>query len=176
MKKILLIALGLLILTPSFALKDTTQEYAQAERYFDNGDYAMAERYYQQALVKYKTIDKLAAYIQNQLAFCLRYQKKTEKAVAAYRELQSDYPNSSLIQEAQEHIARTYYEAGDYAKAAPEFEKMAGQAENSRVGAAVASSENNEKAKAAYGYAAMCYMKSGKIVKANSMKTRLKTK
>lgn len=116
------------------------------------------------------------AYLNSQIAFCLRYQKKTEEAVQAYRALKEQYPESPAAEDAQENIARTYYEAGNYEKAGPEFELLAEnlfnevERTNQAVGAITVPLENQKilykNRQAALGYAAYCFDKSGHKVKA----------
>ena len=189
---ILSIITSCLLFTPlqTYAFKETTHEFTQAEQKFEAGDYANAEQWYRKAAEKYRNMSNLAAYIQCRIGECRQYQGMTEEAAQTYRKAQNDYPDSPLAAQMQEKIARAYYEAGEYAKAAPEFEKLSVQAENdskSKVRSAsvgqpdVNAADNRNQA---LGYAAYCYGKAGKKVKAailvrkfnNSYKNRHKKK
>jgi tetratricopeptide (TPR) repeat protein len=168
--------------------EDLHKNFAQAEKSFQSGDFVTAQALYLEAQPQYKSLGNLSAYIQNQIAFCLRYQKKTEEAITAFQKVKQDYPNSPLAQKAQEAIARTYYEAGDYAKAGPEFEKLGTELEAAEqkqavevkaaaVGAAAGKQEKPdyaEKKNEAYGYAAFCYSKTSGKVKAAAVAGKMK--
>jgi len=119
MRKTVLTLLVLFLFTPanSFASNDSTKEFYQAEKAFSAGNYAEAENNYRLAFNRYHTMGNLAAYIQSRIAECCKYQNKTMDAVDAYRKIQLEFPSSPDAGEAQEKIARTYYEAGDYARA-----------------------------------------------------------
>ena len=180
---ILSIIISCLLLIPlqAYSLEETTQEFTQAEQKFEAGDYANAEQWYRKAAEKYQTMSNLAAYIQSRIGECLQYQGSTEEAAQAYRTVQNDYPDSPLTAQMQEKIARVYYEAGEYAKAAPEFEKVSEQIaenDNSKVRAtSVGESDVNaaDNRNQALGYAAYCYGKAGKKVKAAIVKMKLKS-
>lgn len=168
----------------SIADQKSTLEFEQAEKTYEAGNFIESEKWYRQAMPKYQHMGLLAAYIENQIAFCLRYQGKVEEAVAAYKKVRNEYPESPLVGEAQENIARTYYEAGDYAKAAPEFERLAQELEVEEKEAAevkaagVGGGEKGiekdwvEKKNEAYGYAELSFFKAGKLLKARSLKKR----
>jgi TolA-binding protein len=121
----------------AFAFDETTREFSQAEKQFQAGNYLMAERNYRESLDKYKDIKRLSAYIHNRIGECLQYQGKTEDAVTIFRKIQTDYPESPLAAEAQEKITRAYYSKGNFAKAAPEFEKLGNQSDKNAAKAGV---------------------------------------
>ena len=159
-------------------------EFAQAEKYFEKYEFLSAERYYRAVFQKYRDMGNFGAYIQNQIAKCLRYQGKIEEAVAAYEQVRTDYPDSPQAGEAQESIARTYYEADRFDQAAPEFEKLANQIDQAKIQQSqdsvkgdtfggIQASEHRERKMDALGHAAFSYDRGGNVLKALEMKTKV---
>lgn len=169
-QKVLVFSIILLPLLPVSvsAQKDPAIHFRQAEQAFEKYDFAQAEQLYRQTLMEYPAMGNFTAYLNSQIAFCLRYQKKTEEAVQAYRALKEQYPESPAAEDAQENIARTYYEAGNYEKAGPEFEKMGDELEAKEDSDQVKVASVNKSGKSkdiidsqkkteAFGLAAFCY-------------------
>ena len=127
------IILAVFLPLTSFVKQSNVREFQQAEAAFQKYDFMIAERNYQLALIKFPDMGNLTAYIKNQLAYCKRYQGQIEESVAAYEKVRKEHPDSPQAGNVQENIARTYYEAGNYAKAGPAFEKLAQDLETEEV-------------------------------------------
>jgi tetratricopeptide (TPR) repeat protein len=173
------ICFSLLFILPVFCLgfDESTQEFNRAEKEYQAREFTKAEQDYRLAFVKYQKMQNLAAYIQTRIGECCQYQKKTEDAVLAFRKVQTDYPNSPHGGQAQEKIARAYYQAGNYAKAGPEFEKVAADVDGEEVKAANNSGRTRstlDKKSEAISFSVYCYEKSGNHAKAMVLGNKLK--
>jgi hypothetical protein len=182
-KIILVIVLALNLAANLFAKDKNAAEFYQAEKEFTAYNFAQAESGYRNSLAAYQNVTPMASYIENQIAKCLRYQKKTEAAAEQYRRVKKNYTGTTYADEAQEAIARTYYEARDYEKAGPEFEKVgdevvAKEKQNNvkadAEGKKVQTSEKAEMKNQVFSYAAYNYYKSGKFKEANNAKRKIK--
>lgn len=178
-KKIILFG-GLFLLTANiFAFDESTAEFARAEKQFEARQYLQAEASYRQALEKYKNMGDLAAYIKNRIGDCCQYEGKTEDAVQMYKQIQLENKTSPIAETVQEKIAKTYYRAENYDKAAGEFEKLAEQTTRASVQGSSATKGNMEtalqhKKNKALGYASLCYSKAGKKIEAFNAGRKMK--
>jgi tetratricopeptide (TPR) repeat protein len=179
-KKTFLVFGLLFLMSNAFAFDDSTVEFARAEKQFEARQYVQAEASYRQALEKYKNMGDLAAYIKNRIGDCCQYEGKTEDAVQMYRNLQSENSASPLAVQEQEKIARAYYQAKKYDKAALEFEKLSEQVETQQKSQVSASAVNNSikyyanMKEEALGYSAFCYNKIGERNKAVAATMKMK--
>jgi tetratricopeptide (TPR) repeat protein len=189
MKRItgLCLSLVFLVQVPSiaFSVDESTVEFTQAEKQYDKGNYSEAEKWYQKAALKYQGMSNISAYIQNRFAECAEYQHRPDEAVKIYRKIQTDYPDTSFGERAQDKIARTYYCSGNYSKAGPEFEKVANnmtieedgkdkKSKNDRTHDAQKRTFTKYDYNLVIGYAILCHRNAGNYLKVTSLGLKIK--